>query len=240
MIDLIIVLALEYWYLVIGLFGFAICYTFWTSIKTFIMWNFVKWDYPVKIAIYKKRGKGLIRQLDKAKKFKGKDGTEYYDTVKNGKIPRLDVNTMTADNTAMLYEFRPHEFKQIDLNTLSILEAKLKLEPMTESSKAFHMRNVQNSIRYKKQDMLSKYGAMVIIGLIFIGIIIVTATQIIQPMFNSMEKISKELNVMQNQNNRWWNTFNATLSEAGIKVNNKGMVDDSGIKPSVNASPVPY
>ncbi len=202
----------------VGVIVVGTVYMYWDRIKPKIMW-YVKYDYPVKILFLKKRGKGLITQIDKAKKkLDKKSKTYYYDTVKNGKIPRLDVNFMTADNFAIVYEYRPGEFLQVDANKIENkksvkqlaqlnpnevvkLEDVLELRPITESSRDFFIREIRTAItKYAQTSFIDKWLPTLIVGFIIIILVAVFASQVWMPMLDHMDKIGKSLAQVSSQN----------------------------------------
>ena len=146
---------------------------------------------------------------------------------------------MTADATAMLYEYRPKEFTQVSITELNDLETKFELEPMTESSKDFFIRERRNADRYKKQDLMSKYGSLILICIFILATIVIFATQVWQPMLTSMDGVSKGNVKIAESNGKIAGMMNITAHNLGVNLNADGKQAED-IKQPVNKTPVPY
>lgn len=177
-----------------GLMLVGALWMFWKSIYLFVQWNLFKRGYPVKLHIYKKRGDGLVFQQDKGTVVKDRAlDKEFYDTVKNGKIPRLETDWMTADQTVMLYEVKPGEFMQVDLNQLGAEGRRLKLKPLSENRKEWFASEIKKKDKYKTSGLLAailNHPVVIVfaVGLMAMGIM----TSFLLPIMDSATQISAD------------------------------------------------
>ena len=176
-----------------GLIAFGFIWMFWSKIKVAVDWHLFKRAYPVRLHVLKRRGDGMIYQRDKASvKYDKALDKEYYDTVKNGKMPRIDPKYMTSDNHAWVFEIAPKQFKQININEVPQDMGRLKLESLSESQKEWYASEIKKREKFRRKDFLT--GVMPYISIIFVGIIILAMLNLIAlPLIGAFETTSNAM-----------------------------------------------
>lgn len=177
----------------IGLLLVVVGYDKREKVKDWLNWHLFKYDYPVRIMVFKKRGDGYITRMDKGKKKTDKDGKDFYDTIRCGKIPRIEVAHMTADGWVVLKEIKPGQYVQVEMTGAGTKDGVDGVQavdfPLSEASKGWYSTSTKAKFRYKKMDAWNYVMPLLVLVVFIIGSIIL-AGYIWSPVIGSMQTLS--------------------------------------------------